>query len=94
MEPMNDRASLPEHPLSSSDAELRDRCERVACEHYPGARVLVERHPDGIVAAVVLPEDGSDLDASAVRSEPRASPGDALRELEQDLQKPTRLANA
>jgi glutathione S-transferase len=95
MEPTsNDRAPLPEQPLSSSDAALRDRCERDAQERYPGARVLVERAARGIVAAVVLPEDGVDLDVSALRSEPRASADEALRELEQDLKKPTARAEA
>lgn len=87
----SERGRLPEQPLSAEEAELRDRCQRTAQEQYPGARVLVERDTRGIVAGVVLPEDGADLDVSAVRAGPCASASEALRELETSLRKPTRL---
>jgi hypothetical protein len=42
------------------------------------------------VAGVVLPEDGADLEVSAVCSGAQPSAREALRELERDLQHPTR----
>jgi hypothetical protein len=80
---------LPEQPLNQDEASLRERCERAAQAQYPGARVLVERDPRGIVAGVVLPEDGADLDVSAVRAGPCASAGEALQALQKNLERPT-----
>lgn len=86
----SERGPLPEQPLNPDEAKLRDRCQRTAQDQYPGARVLVERDTRGIIAGVVLLEDGADLDVSAVRAGPCASAGAALRELERSLKKPTR----
>lgn len=80
---------LPEQPLSAEETQQRDRCQSAAQGQYPGARVLVERDTGGIIAGVVLPEDGADLDVSALRAGPCASAGAALRELETNLKKPT-----
>jgi hypothetical protein len=89
MQTHREHAPLPEQPLNAHETSLRERCERVAQVQYPGARVLVERDPRGIVAGVVLPEDGADLDVSAVRAGPCASAGEALLALETSLQRPT-----
>lgn len=88
-----ERAAEPtgqEHPLNAEDSALRDRCERIARERYLGSRVLVERVAGGVVAAVVLPEDGLDLDVSAEHSTVHPLPGEALDELAHTLQRPTR----
>jgi hypothetical protein len=79
-----------EQPLNEEDAALRDRCELTARQQYPGSRVLVECDARGIVAGVVLPEDGADLEVSAVSSAPHALASEALHELAHRLQKPTR----
>jgi len=91
MQPTNsDGGPLPEQALSADEAVLRDQCERSARQQYPGARVLVERDPRGVVAGVVLPEDGSDLDVSAVSAGPCPSPREALQALAQSLLRPLR----
>jgi hypothetical protein len=71
--------------LDGSDEQLRRACEERARAHWPGARVLVHRTGDRYRAAVFLAEDGVDPDASAERSELKASPGAALSEVRDAL---------
>jgi hypothetical protein len=67
--------------LSVADETLREACEREAAKPWPGARVLVDRVGELYRAAVYLPEDGVQPDASAQQSAPRNSAKAALDEL-------------
>jgi hypothetical protein len=73
--------------LNPEDERLRLECELEATRQWPGARVLVDT-VDGLVrAAVYLPEDGAEPDASAERSAPRSSAHEALDEVLASLRK-------
>jgi hypothetical protein len=67
--------------LTQEDEGVREACERQANEFWPGARVLVHPVGEQYRAAVFLPEDGVDPDASAEQSELHASPRAALQEV-------------
>jgi hypothetical protein len=67
--------------LNAEEERLRLECELEATGYWPGARVLVDTIDGKVRAAVYLPEDGAEPDASAECSAPRSSAREALDEV-------------
>lgn len=67
--------------LQGEDERLRLQCEQEAVQCWPGARVLVHPVADKFRAAVFLPEDGVDPDASVEPSALHRTPHEALEEV-------------